>query len=342
MKNKSLCLRFVLFSQIVVIVLVVRWIFLAKFYYSEVQISENFAKRDVATIKPGLLSNILPADSKKIKDVVDREWSKVEKYVIPYELMCHRDCIRIRPVLLTAFDHSHFTEGKRLIRLFNQKWQQSHQLIVYDLGLFIWQKVWVKRLCSSSCGIRKFDTKTYPPHVSDLSNYSFKAVLLQEALRDFGHVMWIDSSFTVEDNTSNFDNYSEMNKNRTGLTVWIQHHLDQPCFIHPGMFQFFDEKPEDFLSSRATEGGAMLIYNDPETYKHLVLPWLVCALLEKCIAPPDSSKSPCNFENKFTTGYCCHRYDQAAMGLILARTFHFNSSLYHPVGEKLHSYIYHA
>lgn len=235
-----------------------------------------------------------------------------------------------------------------------------------------------------NCDYRRFDFKRYPKHVKILTNYAFKAAviqviytywhlkfiinssgncrntsdiwrnrwrgiysnsnvsslkpafnlftwLFQETLQEFGHIFWVDSSFRLHgNNIVNIDAYVQMNKQRAGITVWPLDFLRQACFIHTGMFNFFGEKAEDFVDSFSVEGGAILIYNYWPTYRAIVLPWLMCAFTEQCISPKGSKLSPCNFENKFTSKHCCHRYDQSAMGLILERVFHFNSSLYFP------------
>ncbi|XP_014680019.1 PREDICTED: uncharacterized protein LOC106819968 [Priapulus caudatus] len=183
---------------------------------------------------------------------------------------------------------------------------------------------------------RAFDFDKYPTHVRNLKNYAFKAAVIQETLQEFGHVFWMDTSFRMYGNGS-LDTYVQANKAHAGLTVW-QIDFMQACFIHPGMFQFFDEQAEDFVKSPAYAGGAILVYNYPATYRAIMLPWLVCSLVEKCISPKGARRRPCDFSNRDTSKHCCHRYDQAALGLILERVFHFDTSLYNPSSARLHRF----
>ena len=71
-----------------------------------------------------------------------------------------------------------------------------------------------------------------------------------------------------------------------------------------------------------TATGFLIRANDVK--EKLVEPWLDCALHEECIAPVGAKLGPCNFTmagNHNGDYIGCHRYDQAALDLILAQEF---------------------
>ena len=54
----------------------------------------------------------------------------------------------------------------------------------------------------------------------------------------------------------------------------------------------------------------------------LIEPWLDCALHKECIAPKGAKRSPCHTTQNHDGHYVdCHRFDQSALNLILAREF---------------------
>ncbi|XP_014674651.1 PREDICTED: uncharacterized protein LOC106814813 [Priapulus caudatus] len=256
----------------------------------------------------------------------------VKHYIIPLNTNMS---VPPDPVLVTAFDHTHFWEGVALWTMYGRRLQHQYQLIIYDLGLHAWQRHLVRHFFKFP--FRIFNFNKYPAHVRNLKNYAFKAAVIQETLQEFGHVFWVDTSFRLQGNGS-LDAYVQANKAHAGLTVWHIDGLRQACFIHQGMLDFFDERAKDFVESPANEGGAILVYNYPATYRAIMLPWLVCSLVEKCISPKGAILTPCDFSNKFTSKHCCHRYDQSAMGLILERVFHFDTSLYNSSTTRIHTF----
>ncbi len=52
-------------------------------------------------------------------------------------------------------------------------------------------------VCWNNVELRRFPYESYPPHVSNVTNYAFKALALQEALGGNGAVLWIDSGLEL-------------------------------------------------------------------------------------------------------------------------------------------------
>ena len=77
----------------------------------------------------------------------------------------------------------------------------------------------------------------------------------------------------------------------------------------------------------------MVLFNTGVGYEN-VLRWaFLCALTADCIAP-SGSKRACRFKKDRWSYYGnCHRYDQAAMNLLLSNWLDFNITKYVPVRD---------
>lgn len=262
-------------------------------------------------------------DQARLRVMTDNVHKYIAEYVLPY-----KNINTTRPVFITAFDKSHFVEGKGIIRMFHQRLlMHNYSLAIYDLGLTDQQAVLMQRNCK--CFYRKLNFSHYPSHVKQLHNYAFKPIVIQEALYEFGFVFWMDASFRVLYSYDNEPLQALIDDVRlgSGVSTWPNRWL-MACFIHPQMYEIFGEHAKDFLGKKSPAGGAVLLYNDPLTYQYVLLPWLSCALYESCIAPAGARLGGCKLENEKTASYCCHRYDQSALGITLFRAFHFNESLF--------------
>ena len=98
-------------------------------------------------------------------------------------------------------------------------------------------------------------------------------------------------------------------------------------FTHDGMMKYlqYPKHPKhrkDIAQLETLQATCFLIWANSLMQEKLIEPWLDCALHQECIAPKGSRLKPCDF-TKVGQGYYvgCHRYDQSALNLILAREF---------------------
>ena len=99
-----------------------------------------------------------------------------------------------------------------------------------------------------------------------------------------------------------------------------------PLFdLDDGMLKYLhyprDRKAIAHISIHLRSGGWILWVNNAIQEK-LIKPWVDCALHRECIAPRGARLSPCHFTSIHDGRYVgCHRYDQSALNVILAREF---------------------
>ena len=86
-------------------------------------------------------------------------------------------------------------------------------------------------------------------------------------------------------------------------------------------------------------GGCWLMWATYEMKMKFIEPLVDCALNEDCIAPFGSQISGCNVSVINDGSYAgCHRYDQSALNLILAREFgldHFSRSTNRSIAKSI-------
>lgn len=54
---------------------------------------------------------------------------------------------------------------------------------------------------------------------------------------------------------------------------------------HPKMFEFFQTVVDNFQFTPMMSLRSMLVYNSEAIHKHVMLPWVQCALIQECIYP---------------------------------------------------------
>lgn len=89
------------------------------------------------------------------------------------------------------------------------------------------------------------------------------------------------------------------------------------------MYAYFNADVECFKTNRlhGVHGGTILVHNRKWVRELVMYPWLTCALIKECIAPTGSHLKPCDLTAP--NNYCCHRYDQAALSIILHQLLNY-------------------
>lgn len=95
--------------------------------------------------------------------------------------------------------------------------------------------------------------------------------------------------------------------------------------IHHGMYKFLPSNITKLQELLMTGSGHGYLYKNTNSLNKLIIPWVACSLIEDCIAPSGSTHV-CT-TNSISKG-TCHRFDQAAMTLLLANNFQYNMSYY--------------
>lgn len=208
-----------------------------------------------------------------------------------------------------------------------RKFHPSRMLLIYDLGLGSSESTQLKKHCNKtrSCMIKKFDYDKYPSHVRSLEIFSYRPLCIQETLREYGAVIWAEpSEHFISGKLSRVLQQAQT----IGISAWTI--MDSvSALTHPKMFDYFNTKQDNYFFLHAAKASHIVIYNSEKIHKQLMLPWVKCALSEECISPTGAQNSGCKYERKPLFKYSgCHKYDMAALNVILGIIFNFETSMY--------------
>ena len=222
-------------------------------------------------------------------------------------------------VILTAFSDNHFEEAKDMIASV-QTCLPDKKIIVYDLGLNPSHKKQVLKYCNVE--LRSFPFKKYrQPHVKNLHTYAWKPIITRLVSTEYHVIMYGDASLRMK--SCNI---------RRALAYLFTFpflclnpiHFRAIEFSHDGMIEYlhYPKDRKDMAQVITLEASSFLMWANPLMKRKLIKPWLDCGLHQRCIAPKGSRLHPCHFAQVHDGHYVgCHRYDQSALNLILAREF---------------------
>ena len=147
-------------------------------------------------------------------------------------------------------------------------------------------------------------------------------------LQEHTGVMWLDSSILMK--TSNLSAiYDQVIHDTNGIALTLTCFHSNYAVIDPTMFHFIPSNIEALKVTLQGGSGSVLLYRTHKIYKHVMKWWVLCALEKNCIAPYENRF--CKFEvgGDYLTQFAdCHRFDQAALNVLLANLFDFNHRIY--------------
>jgi hypothetical protein len=224
------------------------------------------------------------------------------------------------PAFVTAFSENHLSEGLRLIEHV-AKYFPMKKLTVYDIGL---SKEDVENVRNKThVLLKRFNFSAYPSYVKDLKQYRWKPLIIAQELLQHPAVMWMDGSVYWEKG-----NISELLiRTRNGeISPWsLMDNTRHSTFAAttPGMMDFFNCSKERLYDIQLS-ANFMLIYRTPEIVRNVLKWWLLCALEPECMAPK-GAQLQCQFSaaDLLKTYANCHRYDQSAINILLAKATAF-------------------
>ena len=208
-----------------------------------------------------------------------------------------------------------------------QKCLPDKKIIVFDLGLSESER---KNLTErKNLELRHFPYEDYKnlSHVQRLhGSYTFKAIMVKRVARDYhDHVIFYgDASVRLKscDITSALEHLKKF-PIFSGAPV----HYKAVEFTHDGMIDYL-KMPytrKEMAAIPTIQSGCYLLLVNDETRRKIVDPWEDCSLHADCIVPKGYKTWPCNFTTKHDGHYIgCHRYDQSALNMILAREYGLN------------------
>ncbi|CAF0967251.1 unnamed protein product [Adineta steineri] len=223
-----------------------------------------------------------------------------------------------KPVIILAANSRFFDTLQASMRTVNQYFN-DHNVAVYDLGFDANQLNLIKENCQQ-CIIIPFpfdELATVSPHVRSLPNFAWKPIIVQDAVRRFGTIIYGDTS--VRYLTSNFNRILIDNLIRGFSCRELPGHY-LSCFTLSGTFAWFNESSSVFDDIYIAEAGFVAV-TDNFLSRLVLKTWVTCALDPDCISP-SNSKTQCK---RVGGSSGMHRYDQSAMVAVLSY-YYFQSS----------------
>ena len=203
-----------------------------------------------------------------------------------------------KKVIVTATSSNHFTSLHWLL-VSIRKYEPTINVIAYDLGLSQNEV----DLIHSMNGItyKKFEYSKYPGFFNihhNAGQYAWKVAIIHEVLEEYEYVVWMDGG---DELIHSLD------------PLWPE--LEENGFFSPSsgccvkdwtVLESHDELgiSRDKHRQKNNCNAAFIAFYKPLVYDTLIKRWYECALIEKCIAPPGSSRLN-------------HRQDQAILTLLV-------------------------
>ena len=228
-----------------------------------------------------------------------------------------------RLVVVTAVSSNHFEESKDMIGSI-QKYLPQSKILFYDLGLTEAQRLEVSNYCNVE--IQNMQWDKYPPHVKMLKHFAWKPLIVGEVAEKYDLIMYGDSSLRMKSSDIGPVLGSLL---EVPFFDTVPYPAPIIAFTYDETIKYLKYPPfrKDMAKWETLQGGTWIMLLNHDMKENVLKPWVDCALHEQCIAPKGSSRSPCHFEMlKYNDGRYvgCHRYDQSALNIILARKFGLN------------------
>ena len=227
-----------------------------------------------------------------------------------------------RIVCFTGISANHYEEANKMFTTV-QKCLPDKKVIVFDLGLRESQR---KNLTErKNLELRHFPFDAYKnlSHVKNLQSYAFKGIMVKMIALEYPDsvIFYGDASVRmISCNISSVLNHLR----KFPIFSGAPNHFKAIAFTHDGMINYlkFPKERKDMAAVPTIQSGCYLLLVNNETRHKIVDPWEDCSLHKECIAPNGCKTWPCHFTTEHDGHYVgCHRYDQSALNLILAREY---------------------
>ena len=177
----------------------------------------------------------------------------------------------------------------------------GYSVVVYNLGLSEDQVLQVQKWPNTSLEWPSGIPSNLPKHFSKPKLYAWKPHIIEETVRRYGSILWLDAGNTV---TGPLDPLVHILRQEGAFLVKGQ---DSSMKIrsHPGTYEYFGYEKTAETSQRPHFSGNTQGFLYPSRYyDEVVVPNRACGWDMECIAPPGSSLMN-------------HRYDQTSLSVLL-------------------------
>ncbi|XP_048780484.1 uncharacterized protein LOC125683376 isoform X2 [Ostrea edulis] len=237
-----------------------------------------------------------------------------------------------KPIIAVATLPKSFDKTMALIKSASQ-FLPEVPIYIYDLGLSYHKHLQLTVHCNktSSCSVRMFEFDDYPSHLRDISVPSYRPVLIQKLLNDNGTVIWVEPS---EDSFISGDIKPLLKRAQSeGIVAWTSKY-PVSTITYDKMYKYFKASADQYYFLETAQANHLILHNTEELHSQVMLPWVKCALSSDCINPVGASDTGCTDRKPLYLYRGCHKYDVAALNIILGQVFHYDESHY-KTKEKL-------
>lgn len=237
---------------------------------------------------------------------------------------------RVDITFIVGASQNHFRETEGTLRdlyglvlpYLRNHTQYTHRVVFYDLGLSAAQLHTLEKYCD--CSVIKFPFSLLPPVFANLPTCSWKTAIIKAHYGRSKFVVWMDASTRFRNG-----NISSIlaQADRWGLFISRNYNM-LPAHVAKPMLDYF-HVPACLLSPFYELAGGFLVFKQDALTEKIVLdPWLACTFSPDCLCPGPEClrlRGPC--KSKSGERYSlCHRYDQAAIAVLLATLFDYRAS----------------
>ncbi|XP_046342316.2 uncharacterized protein LOC124123093 [Haliotis rufescens] len=236
-----------------------------------------------------------------------------------------------RITFITAGSSDHYMESQALIKnlhltVFPRL--QNYTFFYYDIGLDPVEREQLQRLCL--CEVKQYPLEKLPERLSFIRGFTWKPIIINAHLSSTDYIVWVDSS--VRFRTGQLNPMFAAARAR-GLAFSPVNKYALAEHTSRDMFHYFGDSACQFSRYNEAEAGFQVLHNDPFIRKFLLKVWTACALDPLCMCT-DQSEAQFHCDSKIRRYSKCHRFDQSAYSLILAKLFRENiMSFYIPKGK---------
>ncbi|GAB1606680.1 uncharacterized protein LOC115210870, partial [Argonauta hians] len=221
------------------------------------------------------------------------------------------------PTIVTAVTRSTFRDVEKLIDSV-QYFLPERKMVIFHIDL---NDNEVKQL-SSACNVemRLFWMWMFPSHVYNASDMSWKPVIIQMALAEFGSVMWINPTARLV--SSNFESLLAEAEQTGFLVLSTRKQYSTFSVTHPSMYSYIPTDMTKIMESNHLSMRLLIIHNTHEIQENLFKWLILCSLERECLAPA-GSRTQCDFPLKKDTYANCHQYEESAFNILVKNYFSY-------------------
>ncbi|XP_071163168.1 FK506-binding protein 5-like [Mytilus edulis] len=224
------------------------------------------------------------------------------------------------PEIVTAANSKDFEAVKQLV-VSLQKFYPDKKIYIFDLDLTDRQRRHLMAACNVR--IREFWSNLFPDFVSVWNHYHWKPLIIQTALAEFGHIMWINPGF-VAISPAIMDVFKTSADLQVRVLGQNSPHTTH-AVTHRQMYKYLPTDRKKLYHTPHMEIFALILHNSENVINKFMKLLVACAMEPKCLAP-QSAKWKCDFDFSGKEYADCHRYDESAMNILLKNWFEFDNS----------------